>query len=172
MRRIDADKLNIPREKTVAFTGRREQKLPWHSDDDPRCIDFLNRLEAEILCAYNDGKRYFISGMANGVDSYAAGIVLKLRKKHRDMTLVCVYPSGITNSSHRFFYRNCDFSVILSDTYYTGCMQRRNRYMVDHASELIACYEGGTCGGTGSTVQMAAAEGLRITVVPTVTGAY
>ena len=70
--RIDAGRLSIPREKTAAFTGRRLSKLPWTSDDDPRCVDFLNRLEAEIIRAYDDGKRYFISGMASGVDSYAA----------------------------------------------------------------------------------------------------
>lgn len=42
--RIDAGRLSIPREKTAAFTGRRLSKLPWTSDDDPRCVDFLNRL--------------------------------------------------------------------------------------------------------------------------------
>ena len=114
--RIDAGRLSIPREKTVAFTGRRLSKLPWTSDDDSRCVDFLNRLEAEIIRAYDDGKRYFISGMASGVDSYAARIVLKLRKSHTDMSLICVFPAGITCYSHRFFSRSCDIVIVLSET--------------------------------------------------------
>ncbi|MDD5981397.1 MAG: SLOG family protein [Clostridium sp.] len=166
--RIDAGRLSIPREKTAAFTGRRLSKLPWTSDDDPRCVDFLNRLEAEIIRAYDDGKRYFISGMASGVDSYAAKLVLKLRKSHTDMSLICVFPAGITCYSHRFFSRNCDIFIVLSETYCTGCMQRRNRYMVEHSSELIACYEGGDFGGTAQTVRMAVEAGIKVTVVPTV----
>ena len=44
-------------------------------------------------------------------------------------------------------------------------MQRRDRYMVDHASLLIAAFDG-TAGGTRYTVEYALSRGLSIVDLP------
>ena len=49
-----------------------------------------------------------------------------------------------------------------------ACMQRRDRYMVDHASLLIAVFDGSP-GGTQYTVQYAMGRGLDIVDLPVVT---
>ena len=57
----------------VCFTGHRPEKLTrfeWLIKKD---------LEKEIKKAIDDGLTVFISGMARGVDIWAAEIVLKLR---------------------------------------------------------------------------------------------
>jgi uncharacterized phage-like protein YoqJ len=46
-------------------------------------------------------------------------------------------------------------------------MQRRNRYMVDHASLLIAVFDGQS-GGTQNTIQYAMERGLEIVDIPPV----
>lgn len=162
---IEPAELDIPQNATVAFTGRRFDKLPWKNDSEVRCLIFLKNLQDAIENEYKNGKRFFISGMANGVDSYAAEMVLSLKRKYSDIELICVFPYAKIHITENHFYKQCDKAVILSDDYFEGCMQQRNRYMVNHASVLIACYEGGHLGGTGMTVRMAEKAGLDIVVI-------
>ena len=42
----------------------------------------------------------------------------------------------------------CDYETVVQDHYSAGCMQRRNRYMVDHAQRLIAVFDGQEGGTT------------------------
>ena len=57
----------------------------------------------------------------------------------------------------------------MSERYVPGCMQRRNRYLVDHASLLIAAYDGSS-GGTRNTIQYAISRGLDIVDLPILEG--
>ena len=50
---------------------------------------------------------------------------------------------------------------MVQDHYSPDCMLRRNRYMVDHASLLIAVYDGQS-GGTRRTIEYAMRRGLGI----------
>ena len=45
--------------------------------------------------------------------------------------------------------------------YYNGCMQVRNRYLVDHSSACI-CYLNNLRSGTAYTVKYAESQGLQI----------
>ena len=58
----------------------------------------------------------------------------------------------------------CDFETVVQDRYGPGCMQRRNRYMVDHAARLIAVFDGQD-GGTRRTVEYALRSGLEVIYV-------
>lgn len=162
---VEPDELDIAKDATVAFTGRRADKLPWERDAEVRCLIFLKNLQDAIENEYKNGKRFFISGMANGVDSYAAEAVLSMKRQYPDIELVCVFPYAKNHITENVFYKQCDKAVVLSEDYFEGCMQRRNRYMVSHASTLIACYEGGYLGGTGMTVRMAEKAGLDIVII-------
>ena len=64
----------------VSFTGYRPEKLPFFGEDDPLCIDMKKRLSVQIQSLIADGADEFYSGMALGVDTWAAEIVLELKK--------------------------------------------------------------------------------------------
>ena len=49
--------------------------------------------------------------------------------------------------------------------YDRGCMLRRNRYMVDRSSRLIAVYDGLLLGGTMYTVSYAMKQGLKVVLL-------
>lgn len=49
--------------------------------------------------------------------------------------------------------KQCDKVVTLQDAYTFDCMQRRNRYMVEHSDCVVAVWNG-TSSGTSSTVNM------------------
>ena len=55
----------------------------------------------------------------------------------------------------------CDLETLVQSRYSPSCMQRRDRYMVDRSSLLIAVYNG-TPGGTRYTVQYAMSQGIDI----------
>ena len=141
----------------VAFTGHRADSLPWgFNESSDECLKLKAGLLRAIRCAYTEGKRCFLSGMASGVDIYAAEAVLQLRETLPGIALVCVFPCPSRDSRS---------VIVLSSEYCAGCMKRRNRFLVENASMLIAVYDGRRTGGTFQTVGMAARRGLRTVIL-------
>lgn len=77
---------NEKRMRRVCFTGHRPEKLTRSENTIKR------ELEKQIRQAMADGLNVFISGMARGVDIWAAQIVLKLRNEGADVKLICACP--------------------------------------------------------------------------------
>ena len=75
--------------KTCAFTGHRPQSLPFGFDEsDKRCTSLKSVMRDQIVALIeNEGVTHFITGMALGVDMYAAEIVLDLKSKYPHITL-------------------------------------------------------------------------------------
>ena len=78
--------------KTCAFTGHRPKGLGY-PESDGRCdaLKRLLRLTVRRLIQ-EQGVTHFISGMALGVDMYAAEIVLELKEQYPQITLECAIP--------------------------------------------------------------------------------
>lgn len=147
-------------ETTCCFTGHRAAKLPWgYRETDPRCQDLKRKLYDAVEAVYDSGVRHFICGMANGCDLYFAEAVLRLRQIHPDVTLEAAIPhEGQARSwppeqraRWQALLDACDYQTVVSRTYTPDCMMRRNRYMVDNSSVLIAAYNGSS-GGTLNTM--------------------
>nr|WP_325183849.1 SLOG family protein [uncultured Oscillibacter sp.] len=164
------------RETSCCFTGHRPGKLPWgYCEEDPRCLALKRRIAdaAEAACA--EGFRHFLCGMALGCDLYFCEIVLALRERYPDITVEAAIPcptqADAWSPAQRARYRRlvdaCDFETVVSAGYTPYCMQRRDRYMVDHAALLIAAFDG-TPGGTQYTMQYAMSRGVSIVDLPLV----
>ena len=68
--------------KTCAFTGHRPKGLGY-PESDGRCAALKEKLRSLIVkLIEEEGVTYFISGMAQGVDMYAAEIVLELKEQY------------------------------------------------------------------------------------------
>lgn len=158
------------RQESCCFTGHRPGKLPWrYNEQDPRCLDLKRRIADAVETAYEQGFRHFLCGMAQGCDLYFCESVLALRKRFSDVTVEAAIPCPTQPDSwpadQRERYRRlvaaCDFETVVSSVYSSSCMQRRDRYMVDHAALLIAAFDG-SAGGTRYTVEYAMRRGLDI----------
>ena len=159
---------------TCCFTGHRPNRLPWESDEsDPRCLRLKQRLNKTINEAYAQGYRHFICGMAQGADLYFCEAVLTLRARHPEITLEAAIPF-LGQSDHwplsdrqrwNALLLQCDFETMVQHAYSKGCMLRRNRYMVDRASLLIAVYDGYPYGGTKNTLYYALKQGLQVSIL-------
>ena len=163
-----------PRQMSVCFSGYRPEKLPWGEDEsDPRCAALKKRLydAAESACA--QGYRHFICGMAQGCDLYFCELALALRQRHGDVSVEAAIPCPTQadgwprpqQERYRRLVAACDYETLVQSSYSPGCMQRRNRYMVDHASLLIAVNDGAR-GGTRSTIEYAFKRGVNVLDIP------
>ena len=78
--------------ETCAFTGHRPKGLGY-PESDGRCTALKEKLRSLIVkLIEEEGVTHFISGMAQGVDMYAAEIVLELKEKYPQITLECAIP--------------------------------------------------------------------------------
>ena len=166
------------RQSACCFTGHRPSKLPWgYREEDARCLALKARMMDAVEAAYAEGYRHFLCGMAQGCDLYFCQCALALRQQHPDVTVEAAIPcptqADARPAEQRRQYQKlveaCDFETLVSQRYTSSCMQRRDRYLVDHASLLIAAFDG-SAGGTRYTVEYAMRRGLEIVDLPIVTG--
>ena len=158
---------------TCCFTGHRPQSLPWGANEsDPRCLALKLELAARLEALAALGYRSFLCGMALGCDMYFAEAVLALRDRWPDVRLEAAIPFGDQpgrwNEEQRRRYNRlidaADKLTVLQVHYTSDCMQRRNRYMVDRSSLLLACYDGRP-GGTMQTILYAERSGVRVMII-------
>lgn len=157
-----------------AFTGHRIEKLPWgENEDDPRCVKLKRELADAVDAVYRSGVRHFLCGMATGCDMYFCEAVLALRAEHDDVTLEAAIPwegqseswSAPLRRRYDRLVTECDYHTLVCRGYTPDCLMRRNRYMVDNATVLIAAY-GGKTGGTMNTLLYAIRQGREVIQIP------
>ena len=160
-------------ETTCCFTGHRPAKLPWGSDEnDERCILAGQKLREQLQDLIGNGYRHFLCGMALGSDMLFAEAVLELKEQYSDITLNAAVPCETQahrwNAAQKARYKDilarCDSVKTFQERYTPGCMQTRNKYMVDNSSAIITYYNG-LPGGTMTTIVYAQRQGLDIRMI-------
>lgn len=149
--------------RTCCFTGHR-QIAP---EDRERLKEFL--IEA-VKEAIRRGVDTFVTGGALGFDTLAALTVLEAQRVLPHLRLVLALPCEDQTKYwrerdvelYRRIRRQADEVQVLSPSYFNGCMQARNRYMVNRSALCVAYLVGDGGGGTGYTVNYAAQKGLTI----------
>ena len=102
--------------KTCAFTGHRPQHLPFGmNENDERCVRLKEILKEEIINLIEaENVTHFITGMALGVDLYAAEIVLDLKARYPSITLESAIPCETQRSSGRQHSENAIITLLRS----------------------------------------------------------
>lgn len=160
-------------DKVCCFTGHRPQSLPFgFNEDDVRCKRLKELLKTEIVKMIGQGVTAFVSGMALGIDLFAAELVLELQKQYPEITLECAIPcenqAARWNEAARDRYfgiiERCDSETLLQTRYTPDCMQKRNEYMVNKSDYIIAVWNGRPS-GTGNTVNYARQQGKAVIAI-------
>lgn len=149
------------RKHRCCFTGHRPEKL--HKPEEQIKKD----LEVAILQAVDDGFITFISGMARGVDIWAAEIVLRFRESNPAIHLVVASPyrgfesrwSADWQSRYNAIMQQANLVKFVCPGYSHNCFQRRNEWMVDRSSRVIAVYNGEPS-GTRNTIDYAKCQNI------------
>lgn len=154
--------VTVDRNISCCFTGHRN--IP------DEMISYLSkRITDGIEYLYSQGITTYLAGGALGFDTLAAKAVIEYRKDHRDIRLVLVLPckdqakmwQQTDVKVYESIKKSADDVICLSDHYYKGCMQDRNRYLVDHSSACI-CFLTQSSSGTAYTVNYAKSKGVSV----------
>lgn len=148
----------INKEKTCAITGHRD--LSFGIDKE--------RLEEVFISLINRGYNTFLIGMAIGFDSLCFK-TLELLRETFDIKLIacvpCLAQSKKFSSEEKLEYDKMICSankvIVLSEKYTPYCMLKRNVFMVDNASILVA-YVRKNSGGSVNTLKYAEKKDLEI----------
>ncbi len=144
------------------FTGHRPEKLRLPEQEAKHL------LKKAIMQAVMDGYTTFISGMARGLDIWAAETVLEL-KKVNSIQLIAVSPyygfekhwDTVNKQKYYDIIDAADGVKFMQNEYSKASFHIRNAYMVDNSTRVIAAYNG-EAGGTKNTVEYARKKGLEI----------
>ena len=154
----------MERELSCTFTGHRPSSFSFGYDEEhPDCGKIKTLMTTQVLALIENGVTTFLTGMALGVDIWGAEIVLACKKHYPNIRLIAVIPCETqanrwsVEQRERYFniLADCDETIYISRHYTSSCMFQRNRWMVDHASFVIAVYNGNAKGGTAYTVDYA-----------------
>ena len=148
------------------FTGHRPEKLNT-SEKEVKAA-----LRKQIDQAVHDGFTVFITGMARGVDLWAAEIVLDLRKRNKEIRLICAIPhdgfearwSPSWHELYQYVLAEADLTRVISKGYHTGVYQVRNEWMVNHSTSVIAVFNGQPS-GTKNTIDYAYRQGVPVVLL-------
>ena len=146
---------------TVSFTGHRSYR-----GEAARQTDLTVRHLA------GEGMRQFLCGMAMGFDMAAAESVLRMRAllTDSDIRLIAAVPfrgqAARFPAAERIRYERilaaADEVAVLSEHYSPECYARRNDWLIDNSSVVVAWYDGSAAGGTHYTVSRARRLSRRI----------
>ena len=148
--------------RTACFTEHRELPAEY-------LPEISKRLEDTLVALIEQGYCYFGAGGALGFDTLAAQAVLRLRERYPQIRLILVLPCLNQTrgwpqeniDTYEEIKRCADKVTYTAEHYFRGCMQKRNRHLVDNSSVCI-CYLTKPTGGTAYTVDYARRMGLRI----------
>jgi uncharacterized phage-like protein YoqJ len=151
------------RKYRLCFTGHRPEKL--HSNETAVCTVLSNAIDAAI----SDGYRTFITGMARGVDIWAAEIVLARKAVNTEIRLICALPhpdfekrwSAHWQERYNAILQQADLVKTICPEFSMASYQTRNEWMVDHSARVIAIYNGSS-GGTAKTITYAEKHGVEV----------
>ena len=143
------------KDRTACFTGHRT--IPFLQKRKIK-----KRTKQILIEAIEQGYRYFGCGGALGFDTLAAQTVLELKNEYPQIRLILVLPCrDQTLAEYERIMKAADKVTYTSEQYYSGCMHKRNRHLVDNSS-LCICYLTEQSGGTAYTVNYARSQGLSI----------
>ncbi len=148
----------IEKAKACAVTGHRILKKEFNTDNLKITVEHLIK----------NGYTQFLIGMALGFDTVCFNFLEQVRKTFDIKIIACIpcksQSEKFTLAQKREYERMLsvsDMKVLVSEEYTPTCMQKRNRFMVDNASCLIA-HLNRDYGGTASTVKYAEKENIKV----------
>lgn len=151
------------RSKRACFTGHRPEKLKVEENAVHTVLS--NAIDEAIA----DGFQTFITGMARGVDIWAAEIVLDRQVKNPWIHLICAIPhpdfekkwAPDWQKRYHAILAQADYLKTVCKGFSMESYQIRNEWMVDKSARIIAIYNG-TRGGTAHTIAYGERQGVEI----------
>jgi uncharacterized phage-like protein YoqJ len=148
---------------TVCFTGHRV----INNTEQPQLIRVLKDTISKLI---GMGADIFMVGGALGFDYIASTFVLTAKSQYPFIRLVITLPclnhdekwKTADKLAYSYLLNNADEVIYVSEKpYFTGCMKKRNLYLVEQ-SDICVAYMKRARSGTSQTVRFARERGLTV----------
>lgn len=168
-----ADEWIYDRSKTVCFSGHRQEKLPDNGDLwSLKMRSILSMLYFAVHQSIEEGYDTFIVGGARGIDLIAAECVYQFIHQGKNIRLIVALPYPDFGSNYKgsdLYMRGnalaeAEQVITVCDKYSRNSYSKRNQYMVDRSSRLIAVVSD-MKSGTGQTIRYAEKAGLDLKII-------
>lgn len=150
--------MKIDKISACAVTGHREITEE---------ID-VEKIKSVFYKLIESGKTVFLVGMALGFDTLCFNLLEQIREEKKIKIIACI---PCDTQSEKFSYKDkseyermlksADKKIYVSREYTPYCMFKRNMFMVDNSSVLVA-YKRKEAGGTARTVKYAEKQGCMV----------
>ena len=164
--------------QSCAITGHNPQRFKFkYNEESPLCRKIKTAITEQIKAAYSKGVRLFYVGCAVGVDTWAAEIIIDMKKQadYSDIELFCAVPfpehadkftEGQKKRSGNILYQ-CTQKETINRHYSPTAYKRLNYFLVDKSQYLIAVYDQDKSDRSGlvQTVNYAMKNNLHITYI-------
>lgn len=170
-------------EMVCTITGHRPQRFKFKYNEHYKlCIKIKKILTTEIEKLYRQGVTVFWVGGGIGVDTWAAEIIIELKKqKEYENLRLCVALPFPSFKSHydpkqqtrlRDILNGCDEKITISNAESEKSYRYRNEYMIDRSDCVLAVYDNDSSirSGTGMTVNYARKKKLPTILIHPDTG--
>lgn len=146
----------------VSFTGHRPNKIGGFKLPNPTYIKICQQIESTLKELKPEK---VISGMALGVDQWAAYISYKLKIPFIAavpfINQESKWPTSSQETYNKLIKLASEVTIVSDGEYSANKMQIRNEWMVDRSDQLIAIWDG-SAGGTGNCVNYAKSKNKSI----------
>lgn len=160
------------------FAGHREMKLPYPYGTE-KYRQLRDKIKRQVKDMIRQGVTHWYAGCQNGIDNFAAMIVLELAAELGSTAyLHLIQPyEGMEekfNQRQRREYEMIKAGAAsfqaLHRTKTPGCFRERNQIMIDKSHFLIAVLDKRqTASGTNMTINMAKKKGIGIQIIDPLT---
>lgn len=163
---------------SCVITGHNPQRFKFkYNEQAPLCKAIKAAIAEEVKTLYSKDVRLFYVGCAVGIDTWAAEIVLELRKQadYSGIELFCAMP--FPEHAERFtagqkvryqsILNRCTYKEVVNREYSPASYKRLNYFMVDKSQYLIAVYDQDKSERSGlvQMVNYAVMKNLQITYI-------
>lgn len=160
--------------QTACFSGHRPNGLGGYDESN-----YLNQYVKDQLkinienLIVNKNIKYFISGGALGVDTWAAEIVLELKKKYQIKLFIAQpflnqsskWSKDQVNRYNKILQEADKVTTVSSGEFSSEKMKIRNKFMVDNSNYLIVVFNGDFKSGTGNLLKYARTQKKQIYLI-------
>lgn len=151
-----------------------------YNEEHPACLKIKQAIYRQITFLADNGVSCFLSGMAQGAELWAAELVLELKCNRPNIILACVLPCDAqanrwhesARARYRTILQQADHTHFTSRHYTDDCTKRRNQFLVDHSSLVLAVYNGNPQTGTAQLLSYAQRQGRPISIINPKNGSY
>lgn len=124
---------------SCSFTGHRKLPSEEYGNLKKQLCETCENL------IVSNGVNYFYCGGALGFDTLAANVILSLKEKYSEISLILVLPckdqadkwNYDSKREYEYILSYADDVIYTSEFYDDRCMQKRNKYLVDNSLYLI-----------------------------------